>query len=122
MGHQRLCAVVPGADRDVFLIQYGAEIVRVNPAHRETYDSGAVGGAEQRHIVHSVKRLAQMPDERAFVRVDAREPYAFDVIAGRGEADGLDDRGRAGLETLGRRGVSRALEGDLLDHRAAALP
>ena len=44
--HQRLGAVVPGADRHTFLVQYGAEVVRVNPIERETDDARAVLGSE----------------------------------------------------------------------------
>ena len=40
MLHQRLGAVVPGADRDVFLVQYGAEVVRMHPLHHEADDAG----------------------------------------------------------------------------------
>ena len=59
MVHQRLGAVVPGADRDVVLVQYGAEVVRMHPVKRETDDTGAVLWPEQRHIVAAAQRIAQ---------------------------------------------------------------
>src|SRR5690606_4541988 len=50
--HQRLRAMVPGADRDVLFVQYGAQIVGVNPVERETDDPGGVIGPEHAHVVH----------------------------------------------------------------------
>ena len=45
--HQRLRAMMAGADRDALVVQYGADVVRMNPVEREADDSGAVLGAEQ---------------------------------------------------------------------------
>ena len=45
-----------------------------------------------------------------------------DIIDRRGQRDRLGDHRRARLETLRRRGIGRARETDLFDHRTAALP
>ena len=39
MIHQRLGAMMPGADRDILFVQYGTEIVRVYPFQRKTDDA-----------------------------------------------------------------------------------
>jgi hypothetical protein len=54
--HQRLRAMVPGADRDTFLVQYGAEIVRMHPIERETDDAGRILRPEQRDVVDGAQR------------------------------------------------------------------
>ena len=54
--------------------------------------------------------------------MDAVEPDAFHIIDGGGQADHTFDVRRAGLETAGRRGISRLLERHRFDHGAAALP
>src|SRR3546814_5534475 len=47
MRHQRLRAMMPGADRDPALVQNRADVVRMHPRHREADDPGAVVRAEQ---------------------------------------------------------------------------
>jgi hypothetical protein len=52
MVHQRLSAVMPGADRNapkvlIGLVQDSAEVVRMHPGHRKADDSGAVFWPEQ---------------------------------------------------------------------------
>ena len=39
MVHQRLGAMMPGADGHAFFIQYGAEVVRMHPVERKTDDA-----------------------------------------------------------------------------------
>src|SRR3546814_2872224 len=65
MLHQRLRAMVPGADRDPAFIQDSADVVRMNPRHRKTDDTGAVFGAEQSDAVLARQRLAQRADQRS---------------------------------------------------------
>ena len=45
--HQRLGAMMAGADRDALVVQYGADVVRMHPLDREADDPGAVLGPEQ---------------------------------------------------------------------------
>ena len=77
--------MVPGADGDVLLVQYGAEIVRVHAFEREADKPGAVLSAEEADVVHAAQRLAQLRDQQGFVGVDCLEPDAGHVVAGRAE-------------------------------------
>ena len=56
------------------------------------------------------------------MRRDALEADRLHVVDRRGETDGAGDVRRARLEAGGDPGVAGLLEGDALDHRAAALP
>ena len=47
MIHQRLGAVMPGADRDPLFVQYGAEVVGMHPFERKADDPGRILWAEQ---------------------------------------------------------------------------
>src|SRR3546814_1544423 len=79
MLHQRLRAMVPGADRDPAFIQDSADVVRMNPRHRKTDDTGAVFGAEQSDAVLARQRLAQRADQRTFMRVDRSEEHTSEL-------------------------------------------
>ena len=68
--HQRLRAMVTGADRDARIVQYGGGVVRVHPLDVEADDSGAVVGAVERHAADARQRVAAFGDQRGFVRVD----------------------------------------------------
>ena len=46
--HERLRAVMPGADRDALFVQYGADVVRMHPFHREGDDASCIFGAIER--------------------------------------------------------------------------
>lgn len=48
MLHQWLGTMMPGADGHTLFIQYGADIVRMNPLDRKGDNSCRVVGAEQR--------------------------------------------------------------------------
>ena len=69
-GHQRLRAMVSGADRDARVIQDGGGVVRVHPVDVEANDPGRVLGAVERDAGDGGKRAAALGDQRAFVRVD----------------------------------------------------
>src|SRR3546814_13629619 len=47
MRHQRLGAMMAGADRHLALIQYGADVVGMNPLDREADDPGRILRPEQ---------------------------------------------------------------------------
>src|SRR3546814_12914945 len=83
---------------DPAFIQDSADVVRMNPRHRKTDDTGAVFGAEQSDAVLARQRLAQRADQRTFMRVDRIDAQRLDIIDRRREADRLDDRGGSRFE------------------------
>ena len=52
--------MVPRPNRDTFLVQYGAQIVRVNPVEGETDNADRICGPEQGHIVALAQFVAQL--------------------------------------------------------------
>src|SRR3546814_10670681 len=74
MRHQRLRAIMPGADRDPARVHNRADVVRMHPRHREADDPGAVVRAEQGDAVPPRELLAKAADQRAFVHVDRLDP------------------------------------------------
>ncbi len=96
--HQRLRAMVAGADRDARIVQYGGGVVRVHPLDVEADDSGAVLGAVKRHAADAAKRRAALGDQRAFVRVDRIERELLDPVDRGVQPDRADDVRRSRLE------------------------
>ncbi len=114
--------MMAGADRDVLFIQYGAQIVRVNPLHREGDDSRRIFGAEQSHRIEAAQHVAGLAGKRALMREQVIQIERGEIVDRRSQRDRLGDHWRAGLEALRRRGIGGARETDLVDHRAATLP
>ncbi len=116
MFHQRLRAMMPGADGDIFLIQYGADIVRMHPLDLEREDAGAVLRAKQADAVDGRQRLARLAHQRDLMGVDHGDPDRLHIIDRGGKAERFGDRGSACLEAGRRRGIGRACKGNAVDH------
>ena len=89
--HQRLSAMVTGADGDARIVQYGGRVVRVHPVDVEADDAGAALGAVEGNAVDAAQRLARFGDERAFVRVDRVEREVLDPVDRGVQPDRADD-------------------------------
>src|SRR5690606_9351904 len=79
-GHQRLGAMMPGADRDAAFVQYGADVVGMNPFDGEADDAGAVLRPEQGERIDVVQRRARCAHQRRLVRRDRVQPDRFDIV------------------------------------------
>ena len=110
------------ADRHPGIVQYGADIVRMNPVHREADDSGAVFRPEEAHARDGAERGARFGHQRAFMRVKGVGADAIHPVDRRMESDRADNMRGARLEPRWRRQIGRLLERHPVNHRAAALP
>src|SRR3546814_19259117 len=64
MLHQRLGAMVPGADRHARLVQYGADVMRMRAVDRKADDAGSVLRPEQAHGVDPRQPFPRPPHQR----------------------------------------------------------
>ena len=120
--HQRLGAMVAGADRDPRIVQYGGGVVGMHPIDVETDDSGAVGGAVKRYAGDRRQGVAAFGNQRGLVRMDHIEAEAFDPADRCVKPDRADDMRSPGFEPRRRVEEGRSFERDSVDHRPAALP
>src|SRR3546814_7215702 len=65
MLHQRLGAMVPGADRHARLVQYGADVMRMRAVDRKADDAGRVLRPEQAHGVDPRQPFPRQPPQRS---------------------------------------------------------
>ena len=70
MVHQRLRAMVAGADRHAAFIENRAEIVRVHAVQREADDPQPILGTEHRNVIHPAQRISRGGGQRALMRGD----------------------------------------------------
>ena len=82
--------------------------------------STAVARAEDPQPRHGGQAVERVRGDQVLVRRDLVHPEGGEVARGRGQADGLRDRRRAGLEAVRRRRERRAGHPDGLDHLAPA--
>ena len=113
--------MVTGADGDTFPVQDLGDVVRVHVGELEADDAGAaVGGrAEDADAGDLEQRVHRVHDELVLMRLDRFEANLGDVVECDTEPVALCDRGRAGLELVGKLVPARALERDRADHLAA---
>ena len=122
--HERLGAVVAGADAHVALVQHLAEVVRVDAAEREAERGAAeldVARAVDGDVVAEAlgQGVQRVLGDLHLVLTDVWHADALQEVDRCTHADRLDDRRRAGLE-LGRQlGRREPVEADVGDHVAA---
>src|SRR5690242_21617704 len=92
--HERLSAMVAGANRDARIVQYGGGVVRMNPVDIEADDSGAVFWPVDCDARNGAKRIAGLCNQCAFMRMDRVERQLFDPVDCRVKADRPDDMRR----------------------------
>ncbi len=119
--HQRLAAVVPGADRDPVHVEHLCDVVRVHALDVERHDpSPPLGSRPVTDEAGDVREPFERVDqELALVALDRIEPDVGDVVDRRAESHRFSDRLRAGLELVGQLAPGRLLERDRTDHVAA---
>ena len=121
--HQRLGAMVAGADRDARIVQYGGDVVRMHPVDVEADDPGAVLGAVQGHAAdaRAARRGIRATSAASCAWIASRPMSSTQSIAAWSPIAptmcGVPASNRAGGSSIGRFG-----EGDAVDHRPAALP
>src|SRR5690242_19462581 len=108
--HERLSAMVAGADSDARIIQYGGGVVRMNPVDIEADDACGILRAVDRDSVNSAQRLTGLVDKRAFVGVDRIERQIPDPVDRGVEPDSADDVRSSRLEPGWRIEVGRLFE------------
>src|SRR6185436_11109156 len=122
--HQRLRAVVPGANADPRLVEHGGEVMRVDPVHGEAYDAAArfqVAGAVRPNAAHGGEAHEDARDELHFVRAHLIHPDAIEIIARGREPHRVSDVGCSRLELVREHVPRGAVVADELDHVAAHL-
>ena len=96
-GHQRLAAMVAGADGDTHLVDQGAEVVVVDAVEVEGEGADAVFGAVEADAVDRGERLGGCADELGLVLGEDVEADGVYVVERGGECDGALDVGSAGF-------------------------
>ena len=120
--HQRLRAVVAGADGDALPVEDLGDVVRVDPGRRRRRRSrrGARrGGPKTRTKSSSASRPSAYSVSSCSCRSIASRPISREVVDRDAEAVRLGDRGRAGLELVRQLVPARPVERDRADHLAA---
>ena len=79
--------MMPGPDRHAFVVQDGADVVRMHPLDLETDDAGAFLRPEQPDEAEIAQRRAAFGDESGLMRVDALDSDALDPVDRGGEPD-----------------------------------
>ena len=122
--HQRLGAVVAGADGDAVAVEDLGDVVGVDALELEGDGAAAVVAARaaRRRAGRGPRRAARARRRRSRARAarTASMPERVEPAQRGADPDRLRDRRRAGLEAGGRVGVGGPLLGHLADHRAAA--
>src|SRR3546814_7664946 len=98
MRHQRLGTRMAGADRHLALIQYGADVVGMNPLDREADDPGRILRPEQADAVEGGECVPRLADERGLMGVDRLQPDLLDIVDGGVKADHAYHMRRSSLE------------------------
>src|ERR671930_1251676 len=118
--HQRLAAVVTGADRDALGIEHPRDVVWMDALDVEGHDSGAAVGRWS--VEHDPGDLSEALErdrrELLLVRLDRLDPDRGQVVDRGSEPDRLGDRHGAGLELVRDLAPGCLLETDLADHVA----
>ena len=91
--------MMAGADRHAFLVQDGADVVWMHPLDRERDDAGRILGAVEPHRIDLRQSLARLRDQGGFMRVDAIEPDAFDIVDRGMKPERANDMRRPGFES-----------------------
>ena len=121
--HQRLGAVVAGADAHSLATEDLADIMGMRPVEHERDQRAAVRGVRGT-VKLDAGNLGQarqrVGDQRALVSADPIDADRSDPVHGDAEPDRLGDLGRAGLELPGQVGPGRLGLTDGADHVAAA--
>src|SRR2546423_9768257 len=116
--HQRLAAVVSGADRHALHVENLGDVVRVDAVDVERHDAGAALGRWS--VERDARDVGQPPQcvrrELVLVSLDRIEADAREIVDGRAEADRFRHRGRTGLELVRQLSPRRLLEADRVDH------
>ena len=120
--HQRLAAMVAGADGDAHLVHQRAEIVVVDALDIEGKRARPVGRAVETDPGNRRQRVGGGADEALFMLLDRAQADAVHEIEGGSEGDGALDVRRAGFELERQLVVGGFFESDFLDHLAAAAP
>src|SRR3546814_5517259 len=92
MAQQRLRAMMPGPYGNARFVQYGADIVRMNPLHLEREDARRILRPEDADAVEAFQRCPRFADQRAFMGVDRVQPDGLHIVDRRRQADDAGDR------------------------------
>src|SRR3546814_6365203 len=79
--------MMPGADRDLPLVQYGGDVVGMHPLHRKAQDTRRILRPEHPHAVECRHRRARLAHQRRLMGMDALQPDTLDVIDRRMQPD-----------------------------------
>src|SRR5262245_23494094 len=121
--HEWLGAVVASAHGDALRVQKGRDVMRVQARDAERHDRAAILGHARTvdtHPVDAGQGSEGMPRQLSLVLHDPLHAELLEILDCRREADGLRDRGGAGLEPPGKVVPLGPVDPDLLDHLAAA--
>src|SRR5262245_41927544 len=121
LAHERLAAVVAGADRDAVEVEELGDIVRVRALDVEADDAGAL--LSRRAVERDARDLAEpierVPGEEVLVGLDGLEPDGLEILDRGAEPDGLGHRRRSCLELGWQLAPGRLVVADVADHVAA---
>ena len=119
--HQRLGAVVAGADGDALPVEDLRDVVRMDPGDVERDDPGTPldGRPEDADPVELGELGQRVLGQLVLVPLDRVEADLVEVVDRDAEAVGLRNRGCAGLELVRQLVPARAVERDGADHLAA---
>src|SRR5262245_7902527 len=121
--HERLGAVMASAHGDAFRVQKGRHVMRMKARDAECHDRAAILGhvrTVDAHPVDAGESPEGMARQLPLVLHDPLHAEFLEILDRRREADGLRDRGGAGLEAPGKVVPLSPIDPDLLDHLAAA--
>jgi hypothetical protein len=121
MRHQRLRAMVPGADRDALLVQHGRDVMGVGRTlHRERKYRGLAGRLTlDGQPVQAIETRARIVPQARLVCRDVVHAKRHHVVQRRTQPDHLGDTWRAGFEFHRRIVVGDCITGHIADHVAA---
>src|SRR6185437_16252353 len=118
-----LCAMMPGPDRYIVLVEHGRKVVRMDAVDMHREDGEApLAGADEMDAGHGRQPVDAVAGERLLMLEDGVAAEAFEIVERDAEADGAGNVGRAGLEAMRRLLEGGLGEGHFHDHVAATLP
>src|ERR1019366_7990834 len=118
-----LGAVMSRADSDAFLVQGRADILRAEAVEDEGQNTCFFPGcADEAQTVDFRQSTGGVLEQLGFVPGDILDADAIEVVDSGAQSDRIGDVTGACLESGRWRVVDRALEGDVGNHVAAALP
>src|SRR5262249_21877105 len=101
--HERLCAVMAGADGDALFVQDRADIVRMNAVEDEGDSPGALlGRADQANARNRGELLGRVFEQALLMSMNGVDAKGLDVVDGGAQTDGAGDVRRASLELVGQ--------------------